>query len=116
MHQEVATHGARVLHQHIGPMVVVVTRPTGDLGDLVLAEAAHIGLVAPIFGSIILGAHIAAAAPVLVAHPPELDAPGLRTAIATAQIGHRAGAVEGEILHPLLHLLHRAAADIAANI
>ena len=35
---------------------------------------------------------------------------------ATAQISHWAGAVEGEILDPLLHLLDAAAADIAADI
>src|SRR5206468_3420159 len=65
---------------------------------------------------IIFRAHLPATAPVFVADAPVLDPPWLGAPIASAQIGHRAFAVEGKVLNPLLHLLYAAAADIAADI
>src|SRR5689334_18251536 len=97
-------------------MVVVVAWAAGDLVDLVAAKVAHIGLVAPIFVGIIFWAHTPTAAPILVAHTPELDPPGLGMPVARAQRGHWALAVEGQVLDPLLHLLDTAAADITADI
>ena len=83
---------------------------------LIVAVIAHIRLVAAILVRIILRAHIAAAAPVLVADAEVVQLPWLLAAVLCAQIGHRRFAVEGHILDPLRHLLHGAAADVAADV
>ena len=37
-------------------------------------------------------------------------------AVFLSQVGHGADAIEGDVFHPLLHLAHGAAADIAADV
>ena len=41
---------------------------------------------------------------------------GSSPAVLAAQVRHGAAPVEGEVLHPLLHLLHGAAAEVAADV
>ena len=97
-------------------MVVVIMRAAGDAVQLVVAVVAGVQAVLAVLVGVILRRHTAAAAPVLVADPEVLELPRLAAAVALAQVAHRAFAVKGDILNPLRHLLHGAAAHVAADI
>ena len=66
--------------------------------------------------SVVLGTHVAAAAPALVAHAEVLHLPGLVLAVCPAQVGHGGFPVEGHVLHPLAHLLNGAGAHVAVDV
>src|SRR6266550_1863415 len=61
---------------------------------------------------VVLGRHVAAAAPAFVAHAPEAHAPGRAAAVLLPQGGHRARAIEAHVLPPLGHLARRATPDV----
>ena len=90
VHQQATAPPSRHAHEGFGPVVVVVGRAAGDLVDRLVAEAAHVGLVAPILIGVELGGHAAAAAPVFIAHAPVAQRPRLITPVAAAQVGHGA--------------------------
>src|SRR5205823_4251140 len=52
-------------------------------------------------------------APAFVAHAPQTHAPGPGAAVLLPQGGHRADAVEADVLPPLRHFARGAAADVA---
>src|SRR5699024_11493659 len=64
-------------HQRLGPRVVAVARPGGDAGDLVAGVVAHVSGVLAGQRRVVLGAHVAAAAPGLVADAEEGHLPRL---------------------------------------
>ena len=103
-------------HHGFGPRVVKITRPTGDLVDFVRAIVAHKGLVAAVDGGIFTGRHIAATAPVFVAHAKVFDAPRRLPPIRLPFCSQGRIAFTGHVLNPILHLLHGAAAHIAGNV
>ena len=117
VHEEVATATAGALHQYLSPVIIIHIRTTGDLVDLVFAKVTYVGLKAAILVGIIFGSHRAAAAPIFVADPPIFDAPCRSSwPLLPAQISHRTHPIKGDVFNPLLHLLYRTAADIAADI
>ena len=73
-----AAEAAERLHQRLGPLVVVARRAGGDPVELVAAVVAAVRGVLPGQIGVILGAHVAAAAPGLVADAPERHPPRLR--------------------------------------
>ena len=111
---------AGVLHQDLGPVVVRVAhvraRAAGDLEDLLFAVLLDVALVAAVEVRVVLRPHVAAAAPVLVAHAEVVDLPGLGVAVLPAQLGHGGVAAGGHVLDPLGHLLHGAGADVAVDV
>ena len=104
------------LHQGVGPLVVVVAGAHGDFVQLVVAVVAQEGLVVAVQVGVVLGAHVAAAAPALVAHADVLQLPGLVLAVFPAEVGHGGLAVKGHVLYPLAHLLHGAGAHVAVDV
>ena len=63
-----------------------------------------------------LGAHVAAAAPALVADGQEGDLPGFVAAVGAAEIGHGRIGGRGHVLDPLHRFLDGAAADVEADV
>ena len=110
------TLAGELLHQHLGPVVVIVGSAARDLVEAVAAEVAKIGAIAPEKVGIVFRSHVSAAAPGLVAYAEVLHVPRLLTAVRAAQVSHRALGVGGHILNPVGHLLHAAAAHVAADI
>src|SRR5699024_9353699 len=108
--------GPGVLHEGLGPAVVVDVRAAGDAGDLVAGVLAHEGGVLAGQGRVVLGAHVPAAAPGLVADAEVRHLPRLVPTVGAAQRGHRGVAGAGEVLDPLAHLLDRAGADVAVDV
>src|SRR5699024_7639875 len=106
----------RGAHQRLGPGVVGAGRRVGAAGDLVAAVVAHIGGVLAGQRRVVLGAHVAAAAPGLVADAEEGHAPRLVAAVGASQGGHRGVVGAGEVLDPVAHLGHGAGADIAVDV
>src|SRR5690625_3842260 len=106
----------RGAHERLGPGVVVHVRAGGDAGDLVAAVVAHIGGVLTGQRRVVLGAHVAAAAPGLVADAEVGHLPGLVAAVGASQGGHRGVVGAGEVLDPVAHLGHGAGADIAVDV
>ena len=116
MQRECVHVAARLAHEYIGPFVVRSVRAAGDLVQLLVGIVAAVATVATHQIGIVLGAHIAAAAPVLVADTPELHVPRLIASVLAAQVRHRRDAVEVDVLHPLRHFLHGTAANISADV
>src|SRR5699024_4945188 len=98
-------------HERLGPAEVVDVGAGGDAGDLVAAVVAHIGGVLAGQRRVVLGAHVAAAAPGLVADAEEGHRPRLVAAVGPAQGRHRRVVGAGEVLDPVAHLRDRAGAD-----
>src|SRR5699024_4744939 len=103
-------------HERLGPAEVVDVGAGGDAGDLVAAVVAHIGGVLAGQRRVVLGAHVAAAAPGLVADAEEGHRPRLVAAVGPAQGRHRRVVGAGEVLDPVAHLGHGAGADIAVDV
>src|SRR5699024_2151768 len=108
--------GTGILHEGLGPAVVVDVRAAGDPGDLVAGVLAHEGGVLTGQGRVVLGAHVPAAAPGLVADAEEGHLPRLVPTVGAAQRGHRGVVGAGEVLDPFAHLLDRAGADVAVDV
>ena len=102
-----------LLHQHVGPVVVIVAGARGYLEEPVAVKLAAVGLIAAVCPGIVLGGEMPSAA--LVAYAEILELPGFLAAVLLAFLGHRA-VLGGDILDPFGQLLDGAAADIAAQI
>ena len=61
------------------------------------------------------GRHNTPASPCLIPDAPELQPPGLLSAVFLPQCGHRIVAIGSKILNPLRHFFHRATSDVSAN-
>jgi len=107
-----------VLHHRLGPVVVLAVRAAGDFVYPIILRVviADIGGIAPVGVGVEFGAHIAAAAPILVANAEVFEPPRLFTAVFAAKLAHRGAAAEGHVFDPLAHLLHRAAAEVARYV
>ncbi len=108
---------AHAVHQDLGPRVVEVAGPARDAVDglrpvVVLDE----GVVLPELVRVVLGPHVAAAAPGLVADAEVRHPPRLLAAVLPAEVGHRGDGVGGQVLDPLHHFLRGAAADVAGDV
>ena len=102
---------------HIRPFIVIRIGSAADFeygGILVIA--ADIGLISAVKVGVIIRGHIAAAAPVFVAHAEIIHLPGLFPAVFTAPVRHGGNAVQGHVFHPFAHFLHRAASHISIHI
>ena len=66
--------------------------------------------------SVVLGTHVAAAAPALVAHADVLQLPGFVLAVFPAQVGHGGFPVKGHVFHPLAHFLNGAGTHVAVDV
>ena len=113
-------HPARFAHQRFRPIVIGArharARAAGDLVYARTAVIAQIGLVAPVFIRVVRGGHVAAAAPVFVAHAEIGDFPGRFAAVLPPPVRHGGNAWIRQVFHPLAHFLHRAAAEVAVDI
>ena len=99
------------------PMVVVHVRTAADLRDrLILVVVAHIGLITAILIAVVFRRHVATAAPVFVSDTEKVYRPRFLAAVCRPQIRHRGNAVKRHIFHPLGHLLHRSASEIAVDV
>ena len=114
--QRQAVHlGGGVLHHGAGPVIVVVGGAAGHLEQAVVAVIAGIQGITLVNVGIILGGHVAAAAPRFIAHAQILYFPGLFPAVLGAELGH--GTVLGRhVFHPLGQLFHGAGAHVAADV
>ena len=110
---ETVDHAARVAHHDVRPMDVFGVRSGRDPEGAGRAVSREERGEALIDVGVVLGRHVAAAAPAFVAHPPEAHAPGRGAAVLLAQRGHRARAIEAHVLPPFGHLARGAAADVA---
>src|SRR5699024_7896164 len=77
---------------------------------------AHVGGVLAGQRRVVLGAHVPAAAPGLVADAEEGHAPRLVTAVLAAQGRHRGVVGAGEVLDPLAHLAHGAGTHVPVDV
>src|SRR5699024_354111 len=103
-------------HEGLGPVDVAVGGAGGDAGDLVARMIPHVRRVLPRESDIVLGLHVAAAAPGLVADAEVGHLPRLVTAVGPAQGRHRRVVGAGEVLDPLAHLHDRAGADVPVDV
>src|SRR5262249_14012564 len=116
MQRESIHPAAGFLHEHFSPFIVAPVRAARDLEDAIIAEVADVRGIALELVGIELRCHIAAATPVLVTNAEVFDFPRRLVAIFLAPICHWADPEKGDVFDPLLHLLNRAAANIAANV
>ena len=104
-------------HQHAGPVVIVRVGPGGDpVGLAGFIIGAEVGGVLAAQVGVELGAHIAAAAPGLVADAPVFHVPGLLSAVGPAQVRHGGLPAHVAILYPVGELLDGAAAHVAGEV
>ena len=105
------------LKHALRPEIISYIRTAADLlnGGRVVVMT-HISLISSVQVPVILGRHAAAASPVFIAHAEIINLPRFFMPVFLAQIRHRGNAVKGHVLHPLAHLLHRAAAHISVYI
>ena len=104
------------LHDGIGPVVVIYIGATGNLIELIIAVVVQIGLIAAELISVVFRAHIAAAAPVLVAYAKIADFPGLFLAIFHPQLCHGGNTIKCHVFHPFAHFLDGTRSQVAVNI
>src|SRR5699024_12685252 len=97
-------------HQRLGPGVVAVGGAGGDAGDLVVAVVAHVGGVLAGERGVVLGAHVPAAAPGLVADAGERHGPRLVPAGLAAPRRPRRVVGAGEGVAPAAQRAQRAGA------
>ena len=85
-------HAARAAHQRFGPFIVGRFRAGAgaarDFVQAVIAVVVKVGLIAAVFVGVVVDGHVAAAAPVLVAHAEVLDVPRALLAVCLAQVAH----------------------------
>ena len=81
-----------------------------------LVIGAEVGGVLAAQVGVELGAHVAAAAPGLVADAPVLHVPGLLPAVGPAQVRHGGLPAHVAVLHPVGELLDGAAAHVAGEV
>src|SRR5205823_2709903 len=110
---EAVDHAARVAHHDVRPMDVFGVGAGGDPEGTGRTVGRQEGGEALIDVGVVLGRHVAAAAPAFIAHAPEAHAPGRGVAVLLPQRGHRARAIEAHVLPPFGHLARGAAADVA---
>ena len=115
VHKMAITSGG-VGHEDFGPAVVGFVGTTSNFVDVVVTKVADVGLKLAVLVGIVFGAHVAATAPVFVANTPVFYFPGFFASVLTAQVGHGADAIEGDVFDPLLHFLYGTTADITANV
>ncbi|MNI73253.1 hypothetical protein D3C73_1292470 [compost metagenome] len=100
MQAESVHHFARFPHDYFRPVVIIHIGPAGDLVDPVVAIVSDIGLITPVQICIIFRAHIAAAAPVLIADAKIFQRPRLLPPVLPPPGCHRRFAVKGHVLDP----------------
>ncbi len=103
-------------HQNLRPLVICSVGAAGYFHYRLLAVASYKGLITAEKVGVIFRTHTAAAAPVFVAHAEILELPRLFTAVFASFIGKGRPAVKRHIFDPVTHLLHCAAAYIAADV
>ena len=106
---------ACICHKHTRPVVVVAIGSGGNLIKLIAVEVPQICLIPLIYIGIVLGRHISAAAPGLIAHPEVFELPGLLAAVLCTELCLVA-ALRGDVFHPFSHLLHGAGAHISGEV
>src|SRR5574344_295721 len=104
-----------ILHQHIGPVVVVTCRTAGNLVNLV-AVLSHIRLIPLVVVAVELCGHVSAAAPVFISNAKVMELPRLVMSVCTAHQSVGGVSAARQILNPLGHLFNRTAPDVAADI
>src|SRR5207249_3363836 len=103
-------HAAGFPHHRVRPREVVAGGPGGDAERAAAAEELGVALVDV---DVLRGRHGTAASPALVAHAPEADAVRLRVSVPRTLVTERAPLWGAQVLPPLRHLLHGAAAHVA---
>src|SRR5687768_7259245 len=96
-------------HEHFRPAVVKVAGAAGDTLNPVAGIVLDIGGVAAVLVGVVLGAHVAAAAPAFVADAEILDFPRFLATVFAAQICQLGIGIGGHVFDPIHHLLGRAA-------
>jgi len=108
---EAARRGAE-FEQCFVPGEVVSAGDAEEGGFLV---GGQVGAVAAELVGVEIRLHVAAAAIAFVAHAPVTHAEGLGVAVGRAEVGERSAERGVEVLDPVAHLLHGAAAEVAAD-
>ncbi|EGY02328.1 hypothetical protein AZA_63851 [Nitrospirillum viridazoti Y2] len=118
----VIMHGQRVdflgrpRHDGLGPGGVVIAGAHGDeLGRLAGARLQEGAGLAQQVG-VVIGPHVAAAAPNLVAHGEPVQGPGLVPAVGPAFLHQGAVVVRRHVGDPVGHFAHAAAAQVAVDV
>ena len=106
---------ARQLHQRLGPFVIRVARPAGDLQHRAVRRFGELRILVGEIGGI-FRAHVAATPPQFVADAEILDLPRRGMAVGGALLGQRRAVGRGHIFHPLRGFAGRRAADIGRDI
>ena len=102
--------------QRFGPRCVVVVATAGDEHWSRAAGRLQEVRILLVEIDVVVGCHVAAAAPRLVADREICNLPGLRMTVARALRGERRRLVRGHVLEPLRHLVRRARAEIGVDI
>ena len=104
------------LHQLVRPVPVARAGPAGDAVELIVAIVAAERLVAAVFVGIVFRAHVAAAAPVFIAHAEVFEVERLLVPVRPALL-HNGGIARGiHVLHPFRYFAHRAGADVRVDV
>src|SRR5690242_971889 len=112
------------LHYGFGPFIeprLAAPRPDGDLEHLLFfllrrVEVADEAAIDLELACVVIGRHVAAAVPTLIADAEEGDLEGSRVAVGGALPGKRGRLRRGQVLQPLGCFLRRAGAEVDRQI
>ena len=105
------------LHHFFCPFIIVHIGSAGDLFDrFVSGIVPHICLVSAVHISIKIRIHVAAAAPVFIAHAEIIYRPRLFVSVFGSQVCHRGYTLKGHVFYPFGHFLYSSASHIAVDV
>ena len=96
-----------LLHESLRPVVIIIGSTAGNLIEGVSRIIVAVGDITLIDIGIVVGSHVSAAAPGLVADTEELYVPRLLTAVLLAELRHGT-ALCSHVLDPFRHFLDGA--------
>ena len=105
-----------VLHQHLSPIVIIVTGSAGNLEQTIPVVVTAISGIAAIQIGIILRTHAASATPAFISDTKIFHLPRLFAPVFLSQFCHRATLFRGHIFHPLGHFFHASATYVSTDV
>ena len=104
------------VHQHLGPVVIVVAGSGSNLVEFVAIIVAAINRVTAEEVRVVFWAHVATAAPALITHTEVLYLPSLVATVLSAELSHRCIAVAGHVFYPLGKFLNGSRTHVSADV
>ena len=107
---------AYAVHQHFGPVIVVVAGTAGYLEEAIAVIVAAVGGIAAVEVGIIFGTHAPTATPAFVTHTEVFHFPGFVATVLAAQACHGGVSFGGHVFHPFGKFFYGTTAYVSADI